>query len=200
MALIEVARDVTGEPFFFEPKDVSNQTVNFTGTISVPRDRFLPFFDWCLRQVDFIHLEQIASGVTLHRLEKLGRQSRAGSLRSFARDVTNDELRAMRDRGTLVTTTCTAKDLPVWDLVVTLQLYFADSETESIRTIDGTNSIVMTGFANNLAGIIDLVDRLDVIAAADPVLLRRKEQEEHLDQLQERVQRLEQAEAARSNK
>ena len=201
LALIETAREVTGEPFFYEPKDVKDQSVFFTGTVTVPRDQFLPFFDWCLRQVDFVHLEQPAGGVTLHRLQKLGQQARGlTALKAMARGVTVDELRAMRDRGTLVTTTYTAKHLPARELVTTLQLYFADSATDAIRNIEGTNSIVMTGFASSVAAIVDLSERLDAVAPADPEFVQQRALDERVKRLEAQVRRLEQPEAKQGGK
>jgi type II secretory pathway component GspD/PulD (secretin) len=189
--LIETAHEVTGEPFFFEPRDVQDQAVAFTGTVSVPRDHFLPFFDWCLRQADFVHIEQVAGGVTLHRIQKLGQQARGQqALKTMARTITLEELRASAERNTLITTTYVAKNLPVRELVTTLQLYFADSATESIRNVEGTNAIVMTGFASGVAGIVDLADRLDAATAQDPTFRERRSLEDRVKKLEEQFAKL----------
>ena len=45
--------------------------------------------------------------------------------------------------------------------VKTLQPYFADNFTDNIRNIEGTNTILMTGFANTLRGIHGLILEID---------------------------------------
>jgi type II secretory pathway component GspD/PulD (secretin) len=188
--LIETAVDVTNEPFFFDPKELKDEKVHFTGRVMVPRERFLPFFDHCLREEDFLHLEWNVAGQTVHSIRKLGQQMRGQAVKQQARTVTTEELKALADRQILVTTTYVVQNLPARELVTTLQLYFADSVTESIRNVDGTNAIIMTGFAANVAGLVAMADRLDTGLANDPEFGRRRDLEARVAKLEETLAKL----------
>ena len=59
--LIDVANEVTGEPFFYDPRDVRDEKVFFSGVVVVPRAVFLSFFDSCMQSTDFIHVEKSLS-------------------------------------------------------------------------------------------------------------------------------------------
>jgi type II secretory pathway component GspD/PulD (secretin) len=192
--LIERAREVTGEPFFFDPKDVRDVNVTFTGTVKVPRDHFVALFEHCLREVDFLHVEEKTSSGTLHSLHKLGGGAQARgqqTLKSRARVVTRDELKALADRNMLVTTTFETKNLPAREAVSVLNLYFAETSCESVRNIEGTDAILMTGFATNMAGLVGMLERLDASLTDSPAMLGRRDLEKQVQDLQTRVTYLE---------
>src|SRR5258706_409095 len=87
--------------------------------------------------------------------------------------------------GLLVTTSISTKYLPAREAVTTLQLYFADSATEAIRNIEGTDTILMTGFANNLQGIVRLLKEIDKEPDdAYPNVVRRKLNHAVADEIQ----------------
>jgi type II secretory pathway component GspD/PulD (secretin) len=164
--LIEQAKSITGEEFFFDPRELSETRVSFTGKMSVPREKFLSFLDWCLHETGFVETERMVAGARVHSITKLGGQGGGGgrsnqALKSNARVVERAELDALADRFTLVTTTYTCKSLPAREAVTTLQLYFADAWTEAIRNIEGTEAVVMTGLAPNVAALCAMLDRLD---------------------------------------
>src|SRR5262249_7946569 len=114
--LIAKAKEITGEEFFFEPDDFARARGHFVGTITIPKERFLGFCDWCLHSLDFLEIERTVSGARSHNLRKLGAQSHGGrsqtALKTNATVVDRETLDAMSDRFTLVTTRWTAKHLP----------------------------------------------------------------------------------------
>jgi type II secretory pathway component GspD/PulD (secretin) len=170
-ALVTMAREVTGEPFFYDEKDLKDVRVQFQGKMVVPKAKFMSFFDFCARSADFVPLDAMEAGTRVHLLRKLGGQSggRNGTaLKTLARIVEPSELAQLADRWTLVTTTWSCKNMPCRELVTTLQLYFTDSATEAIRNIEGTDSLVMTGYAANLAAMMKMCERLDAEAAGTP--------------------------------
>ena len=191
MALVTMARDVTGEPFFYDEKELKDFKVQFQGKMVVPKAKFMAFFDFCMRSVDFVPLETMEAGTRVHVLRKLGGQGRGNAaLKTMARIVEPAELAQIADRWTLVTTTYSCKNLPARELVTTLQLYFADSATESIRNVEGTDTIVMTGFAANLAALTKMCDRLDVEAASSPSFERARGLESRVVALEAAVAKL----------
>jgi type II secretory pathway component GspD/PulD (secretin) len=190
--LIAQAKSVTGEEFFFDPKDVRDARVTFSGKMSVPREKFLSFFDWCLHEADFVDCERVVAGLRVHSLRKLSGQGGGGgrsnqALKTGARVVERAELDVIADRFTLVTTTYSCKNLPAREAVTTLQLYFADSATEAVRNIEGTDSIVMTGLAPNLAAICAMLDRMDAHVGTSEEFLRTKALTEKVSALETQV-------------
>jgi len=107
----------------------------------------------------------VVAGLRVHSIAKLGQGGGRSiqALKTTARVVERAELDALSDRFTLVTTTYLCKNLPAREAVTTLQLYFADSATEAIRNTEGTDQIVMTGFAPCLAAVCTMLDRLDAV-------------------------------------
>ena len=191
--LVMTARGVTGEPFFVEDRELKDTRIQFEGKVVVPKAKFLAFFEFCARTVDFVTLETVEAGTRVHLLRRLGGQGggRASTaLKTLARIVEPAELKQMEDRWLLVTTTWSSKNLPARELVTTLQLYFADSATEAVRNVEGTDTIIMTGFAANLAALVKMCERLDAEAASSPSFERTKTLEQRLAALEAKVAEL----------
>jgi type II secretory pathway component GspD/PulD (secretin) len=203
MALVTMARDVTGEPFFFDEKDLKDVRIQFQGKMVVPKAKFMAFFDFCMRSADFVPLETTEAGTRVHLLRKLNGQGggrNGAALKTLARIVEPAELAQLADRWTLVTTTYSCKNLPARELVTTMQLYFADSATEAIRNIEGTDSAVMTGYAANLAALVKMCERLDAEAASSPSYERARGLESRLAALEAAVAKLSPAAAPNAPK
>src|SRR5262249_16828520 len=147
---------------------------------------------FCARGADFVSLETMEAGTRVHLLRKLsgsgGRNVTA--LKTLARIVEPAGLPPLAHPWTLVTTTRTCQNLPARELVTTMQLYFADSATEAIRNVEGTDSIVMTGFAANLAALVKMCERLDAEAVATPSFDRARGLETRVAALEAAVARL----------
>jgi len=192
--LIAQAKVVTGEEFFFDPREVATTSVFFSGKMTVPREKFLSFFDWCLHEASFLDSERVVAGMRVHSIAKYSGQGGPGrsiqALKTNARIVERAELDAISDRFTLVTTTYLCKNLPAREAVTTLQLYFADSVTEAIRNTEGTDSVIMTGFAPNLAAICATLDRLDAEVGKSPGFMQQMVIAERLKKVESQVAEL----------
>jgi len=190
--LIARAQEIVGGAWLLEPRDLKDVRVHLAGNVEVTRDRFLGFFERCLASQDLLHVEHPDAGVTTHRVMKLGQQARGqNSLKTNARTVSAAELAALAERHTLVTTLFEAKHVPARELVTTLNLYFADSATESIRNVEGTDQIVATGFTDNLARVAGMIRDLEAAAADDPEVATQRELVAAQQQLAVRVDELE---------
>jgi hypothetical protein len=190
--LIRTAKGLTGEEFYFDPREVKDARVNFTGRMSIPKEKFWSFVDWCLHETGFVDCERTVAGVRVHSIVKLGSPGGGGNrsvmaLKMSARIVERDELDKLSDRFILVTTTYLCKNLPTREVVTTLQLYFADSTTEAIRSIEGTDLVVMTGFAPNVAAICAMLDRLGGQVGKSERFLRDQELAERVSALESQV-------------
>lgn len=159
--LIAIASDVTGEPFFFEPRDVDVDVI-FLGTVGVPWDRFLEFFELCLRIEGYVVVDETVGGRELHKVVRLGQQARGQqSLKTAARFVSPEELELMSGRGCLVTTYGSFEHVPAEGVDHMLCLYCSDSTYQSVRLVPGTKTLVMTGVAREVAALLAMARRLD---------------------------------------
>jgi len=160
---ITVYQRITGKVIHYEKKDITDVKIFQLGTKLVPKGRFDIYFGAVLRNLDFLIVQFGPEDAGFLALRKLGQQARGQqALKTQAQIVLPSELPKLADNpGLLATTSITTKYLPAREAVTTLTLYFADSATESIRNIEGTNTILMTGFANNLQGIVRLLGEID---------------------------------------
>ena len=169
-SLLVTAQQLVGGTWFYEPKDLKDARVHLIADVEVPRERFLVFLDKCLANSDFAHVEMRGPQTTTHRIMKLGQQARGQqTMKTLAPVVTAAEL------------------------VSTLNLYFADSATESIRNVEDTRFILMTGFSDNIWGLLRLATALETAAENDPALQAERA---NMQQLQQRVDALERQFAA----
>jgi len=160
---ITLYQRLTGKVIHYEKKDIEQEKIFQLGTKTVPKTRFDIYFGAVLRNRDYLIVQFGPEDAGFLALRKLGQQARGqAALKTQAQIVLPSELVHLADNpGLLVTTSITTKYLPAREAVTTLQLYFADSATESIRNIEGTNTILMTGFANNLQGLVRLLSEID---------------------------------------
>ncbi|MBL8840443.1 MAG: hypothetical protein JNL90_02820 [Planctomycetes bacterium] len=154
---------ITGKVIHYEEKDIKEAKIFQLGRKRVPKDRLDVYFGAVLRNLDYLIVQFGPEDAGFLALRKLGQQARGQqALKTQAQIVLPSELSKLADNpGLLVTTSITTKYLPAREAVTTLNLYFADSATESIRNIEGTDTILMTGFANNLQGIVRLLSEID---------------------------------------
>ncbi|MSR48120.1 MAG: hypothetical protein EXS13_13855 [Planctomycetes bacterium] len=154
---------ITGKVIHYEDKDIKDSKIFQLGSKRVPKNRFDIYFGAVLRNLEYLIVQFGPEDAGFLALRKLGQQARGQqALKTQAQIVLPSELKNLADNpGLLVTTSITTKYLPAREAVTTLNLYFADSATESIRNIEGTDTILMTGFANNLQGIVRLLGEID---------------------------------------
>lgn len=159
--LIAIASEVTREPFLFEPRDVDVR-VTFLGTIGVPVDRFLEFFELVLRIEGFVVVDESVGDRRFHRIARLGQQARGRhSLKSDAAMVSAEELERLSDRSCLVTTECTFEHIPSAGLGDMICQYFTDSSIQSVRDVRGSRTLVASGVAREVAALLAMARRLD---------------------------------------
>ncbi len=154
---------ITGKVIHYEEKDIKDTKIFQLGSKRVPKDRLDVYFGAVLRNLEYLIVQFGPEDAGFLALRKLGQQARGQqALKTQAQIVLPSELSRLADNpGLLVTTSITTKYLPAREAVTTLNLYFSDTATESIRNIEGTDTILMTGFANNLQGIVRLLGEID---------------------------------------
>jgi hypothetical protein len=186
---------LTGKVIHLDEKDLKDIKILQLGSMRVPKTRLDVYFGAVLRNLDFLIVQFGPNDAGFLTLRKLGGQGGGGrantALKTQAQIVLPSELDKLAENpGLLVTTSINTKYLPAREAVTTLQLYFADSATESIRNVEGTNAMIMTGFAANLASLVTMVDRMDAAVANDPGFVKQRELEARVAKLEEALTHL----------
>jgi general secretion pathway protein D len=191
LEFITAYQRLSGKVIGYDDKDVKDVKILQLGSMHVPKGRFDIYFGAVLRNLDFLIVQfgpPDAGFLTLRKLTGQGGGAGRGNsaLKTQAQIVLPSELDKLAENpGLLVTTSITTKYLPAREAVTTLQLYFADSATEAIRNIEGTDAILMTGFANNLQGIVRLLKEIDREPDdAYPSVMKRKLDHAVADEIQ----------------
>jgi hypothetical protein len=194
--LLALVADVTGEPFFFDRAALHGLRARPIEARAIPRKRLLEYLDDQLREADCVIVERVVAGVRCHRVVARGFSGRSQSdLKTAAEVVTPDELASIADRWKLVTTVVTFRSTGLArGMDHSICYRHADSQSESIRSIQGTGAFVITGPAANLAQEVALIRRLDAAGIRSEFDDR---EEARLDALVVRVAALEAALAGR---
>ncbi|MEW6741953.1 MAG: secretin N-terminal domain-containing protein [Planctomycetota bacterium] len=83
-------------------------------------------------------------------------------LKSLARIVSREELEELQGNpGILVTTAVSLEYVSARDASTVLTTYFADQFVESVRNIENSNTLLLTGYASTLAAIMRLIEVID---------------------------------------
>jgi hypothetical protein len=178
--LLQRASQVLDAPIFYEPREVADCTVDVGGELdamaALPRDEFLVLFEKCLQKRQFAHLERTIGTVHSHTVMHLDPDRMKNlALKTVVRRVSWDEIAAMADRQALVITTCYCTTVPAEQVVATIEARFDASKVEDIRHVEGTNAILMTAFAANLAQLLPTLAQLGARPAEHEVaVLPRK--------------------------
>lgn len=157
---------VLDAPIFFNRDEVDRQTVHFDGKVEVPREKFVAFFEQRLEEGDFVHLERTIGAVCSHAVVHLHRERLENlALKTVVRRVGREELAAMSDRRALVIMLWYCTATPAEQIVATLEKRFDASRMEDLRHVEGTNALLTTAFASNLATLAPNLEKLGAHAA-----------------------------------
>jgi len=186
--LVAFAQTVVGVPLDYDERDLKDVALTVHGAKSLDRADFWYYFQALLRAHDFIVVpygnvlapNQRVSGpdtgffAIRPSAGGAGGKSRPGYIKSQARVVTPDELKDFRhDVGIVLTTSFMLEHVNVQEAANMLQTYFTDPMLESVRAVSNSNSLVVTGFAQTLCGLQELIELIDVEPAAPERELKR---------------------------
>jgi len=168
--LIKQASQVLGYTIYFEPGELQNERLSATGPQIVPRGDYLALLHNVLRSRDLVLVTVGRGESAQHVIRRIGGQSaKPGMFKSLAQVVTPEELLSSKPLGSaLVTTQVSLKHVDARETATSLTTYFADTMVESVRNIENTNSLVMTGYASTLRSMLQLIDMFDQPVTATP--------------------------------
>ena len=176
-ALLTVARDeFAAQCFYGQTTDDLNRTLPVVNLGGISRHQFPVFFQETLRAADILHFSSRENGLHQHWLIDLNHHTSprlAAEWKPRADVVPPDPAACEAAASSLVTTAVRLQHLPAREAVNTLQPYFSSNLTDTIRNVEGTSMIVMTGRRDSVAGVLRLIAMIDVPEALEGVFPHR---------------------------
>ncbi len=166
----------TGLQFTYTGTEVKDVKLRFIGKKTLNRDQFWAYFQAVLTANDFVIVpygnvpapgrptDGPDSGFfRITKSSGAGTAAKPGFIKTRAPVVTPEQLASFRyDAGVVLTTSFSMKYVNAQEAMNMLQSYFTDPLLESVRAVTNSNSLVVTGYAQTLYGIKQLIDLIDV--------------------------------------
>jgi type II secretion system protein D len=169
---IKLCQDLTGHQLNYDNREVEEVRLRFVGRKEIRREEFWSYFQAVLKAYKFVlvsygPLDQVndpeAPGFYSIMPVSGAAGQRAGQIKSQAPVVSVVELETFKNDPNIVLTTSYAlRYVSSQDAMNMLQIYFADPLLESVRAVSNSNTLVVTGFAQTLWGVKQLLALIDV--------------------------------------
>jgi len=148
------ASSVYGEPVFFDAERARVRTKIRAADLELPPDRFAAAFEAKLFQEGFIDVDRYIGRVHAHSIVPLS-EKREGNelLKSASHLVGRIELEALRDRITHVTAIVYCHGAPANEVEEKILPLLVEPQREDVRPLEGSDALVVSGFAKTLASL-----------------------------------------------
>lgn len=170
-SLVKQYGSLTGQ-FFVVGEDTQamlRQTLNLDRTMTVPAEEVQSVFEQLLKHGDFVLNPLTTSGTRIVELTSLATSAR-NSLRSRAIFLAPDELHlAGQHPALLFTTTVTLPNLDVRQVSNSLRTMITDANTQQMLPAGNSNSMIIVGFGDQVAGMIQTLKSMDDAASSGAV-------------------------------
>jgi general secretion pathway protein D len=177
---IDLTKVILGRPIKYLPQEMSDVRIHIAGPMTVQHDDFYLFFQAVLRAYGFIVVDYGPEGSTflsIQRIQGGATQGRGGG--GFAKaqaPIVPVELLHLysQNPAELITTSIPLKYVDARSAMSTFNPFF-DSQIEQVRSVDNSNSLVITGFGTNVWGAYQLVGLVDVPPFTPQPTIRKRE-------------------------
>lgn len=172
---IHLAKSLLMMPIQYEKSEIGEERVRIIGPQRVARAEFFEYFQAILKSKDFIVVPIGPEEGAILRIQKVtGQQRGTLAAKALAPVVDVDQLvNYRRDPASLITTSIPLKYVDARSVMATFQ-QLVDSQIESVRNVENSNSLVITGFGQHVWGIYQLVQLIDVPPfEAKPTIVKR---------------------------
>lgn len=164
--LTKFCSDYTGINFTYDDatgQSLKGQKVRMFGLKKVPKEDFYNFFQILMFINDFVCTEVGPEHLRVVVVQPLsgGAGGRAGAskIKEATTYVLPEELPKFADQvATPITTVLTLNNMDVRQLTNSLRSLLTDSATQSAIPVGNTNSVILQGFANNVASLAQLLE------------------------------------------
>jgi len=177
---IDLAKVILGRPIKYDRAQVSDVRIQIVGPITIKKDDFYLFFQAVLRAYEFIVGDYGPEGSTFLSVVRItpgaggGRSPGTGLGKNTSPIVPIEALPLYaQNPAVLITTSIPLKYVDARNVMGTFAPFF-DSQIESVRAVENSNSLVVTGFGNNVWGAYQLVGLIDVPPFSPKPMIRRR--------------------------
>jgi general secretion pathway protein D len=177
---IDLAKVLLSRPIKYNRPEVSEAKIQIVGPITVRREDFYLFFQAVLRAYDFIVVDYGPEGSTFLSVQKItaGGARGGGAFVKAQAPIVPIELLHLyaQNPAVLITTSIPLKYVDARNAMSTFNPFF-DTQIEQVRSVENSNSLVLTGFGTNVWGAYQLVTLVDVPPFTPQPTIRRRELE-----------------------
>lgn len=180
--LIVLCQRITGYPLQYQKADVEEQRVFIIGKQRIRKtpQAFFEYFQSVLVSYEFICVPYGPKDdpffVTLRKMTPAAARQGADLFKAQAPVIPLEEVEQYKDSpGRLITTSAQLKYIEARLAIQALNPYFMNTQLESVRNVDNSNSLILTGFASKIYYVTELLKLMDV--APQEVELQFKKRE-----------------------
>ncbi len=174
---IDLAKVLLGRPIMYKRAEVSDARIQIVGPIRVQQKDFYLFFQAVLRAYDFIVLDYGPQGSSFLEIRKIsaGGAGRGGAGPKSQAPIVPMELLHLyaQNPAVLITTSIPLKYVDARNAMSTFNPFF-DTQIEQVRSVENSNSLVLTGFGTNVWGAYQLVGLVDVPPFSPQPTIRKR--------------------------
>jgi len=170
--LIFLCQKITAYPIQFSTMDIEEVKINIIGRQKIEKSvhGFFNYFQSVLVSYEFICAfygpEDNPFFVTIKKMNQSSSGARGGELfKAQAPVVSLDEIERYKDSpGRLITTTIQLKYIDARQTLTSMSPYFSSGSAllESVRSVENSNSLIITAFANKVYYVLKLIKLMDV--------------------------------------
>ncbi len=167
--LVEQYGELTGQYFVVrdDAKSMLRGSLNLDRTMTVPADEVQSVFEQLLKHGDFVLLPLTTAGTRILQVTSLATAAR-NNLRAHAIFLGPDELHlAAQHPALLFTATVALPHLDVRQVSNSLRTMITDANTQQMLPAGNSNSMIIVGFGDQVAGLTDTLRAMDAAAAID---------------------------------
>jgi hypothetical protein len=170
--LLRLASEKLDIPLLYSEPEVQDQTYYFTSKVSIPAAEFQGYFERMLLEKEHAYVQVGEGSSAVHRVMALRPSSRQLSIPP--RFVSFESLGDYANRGILITVAIPLRYIEARSALQSLNPFFMNSQVESLRSVDNSNSLILTAFTPKVIQIVELIKRMDIEGEALIMPLKRK--------------------------
>ncbi len=182
---IHLAKSLLLMPMMYSPQEVSEQRIKIIGPQRVRREDFFEYFQSVLKAHDFIVVPIGPEGGGVLRIQRVTGQGRTTiGAKALAPVIEVEDLHLYRRKAAeLITTSIPLRYVDARSVMATFQ-QLVDATIESVRNVENSNSLVITGFGQHVWGVYQLVQLIDVPPyQATPTIVKRELEHASVDEI-----------------
>jgi len=162
--LVTFASEVIGRPLLFKNVNLPSTSIQFTGAVRIPVSEFQGYFERLLLNNGYTYLINGKGETAVHTVARSEQvyQSHSGRSCISGLSVPINKLGDYSNRGILITFTYQLKHINARQTLTTMSPYFTQGNFESVRSVDDSNSLLITMLGFKAIDLVKSLKELDI--------------------------------------